>query len=135
MSDPITIIDADYMIMVYYPDTKILHHTMRKPLHGQLLRDYLDKGTKAFHQYGATKWLSDDRKNTQIPQEDADWAMMDWAPRTIEAGWKYWAIIVPDEINARASMRGFMEDFFEKGVRINLFASVEDAKNWLASQN
>jgi len=59
--------------------------------------------------------------------------MVDWGPRTIEAGWKYWAIIAPDEIKARASMRGFIEDYFNKGVRINLFANVEDAKNWLVS--
>jgi len=60
MSDPITIIDNKQGTMIYYPDTKILHHTLHGAMHGQLLHNFLDEGTKVFLTHGATKWLSDD---------------------------------------------------------------------------
>lgn len=133
MSESIVISDSAFATMVYYPEKKTIHHTFHQHMEGEPFRTFLNAGTAAMKQYGATKWLSDDRKNTLVTPEDFKWANEDWVARTMEAGWKYWAIIVPNEVEGRASMKEAIESFFEMGVRINLFSSVEKAMEWLDS--
>jgi hypothetical protein len=133
MSDPIVISDSIYATMVYYSDKGIIHHTFHQHMEGEPFRAFLNAGTDAMKQHGATKWLSDDRKNTLVTPEDFKWANEDWVARTLKAGWKYWAIIVPNEVEGRISMKGAIDSFFEMGLRINLFSSVEKAMEWLES--
>ena len=44
-----------------------------------------------------SKWLSDDKGNGAIPQADSEWAMGTFVPQAVQAGWKFWAIIQPDQ--------------------------------------
>ena len=79
-------------------DNKIVHHTIHAPVGGQTLRDALESGTAALAKYGACKWLSDDRKNGPLPEEEREWGFVDWNRRTMDAGWKYWALVVPQAV-------------------------------------
>ena len=49
----------------------------------------------------------------------------------INAGWKYWALVVPDEVSARQDMVAVIDMFYERGIRIMVFTDVERALNWL----
>ncbi len=128
------IIDNHYATLIYYPDSKIVYHTFHKPISGKPFRDVLMAGVNLLKQHHATKWLSDDRKNLVVHEDDADWGKTEWAPMAMEAGWKYWAILVPDAIEGRINMKEFIDNYFEQGLRIALFDAVEEAMAWLETR-
>jgi hypothetical protein len=130
---PLTIVDTAYITIQYLPDKKMIYHVMHKPVSGQPLRDALMEGTEALRQYGVTKWLSDDRKGGPLPPEDAEWGFNVWNRRTVEMGWKYWALVVPEAIEAAGSMMPVIDSLYQLGLRMRVFTKLEDAFAWLDS--
>src|SRR5580765_1618299 len=96
--NPIAILEEPAYSLRFHPQDKIVHHELRAYVHGSAFRNILDKGLDAFKKYGANKWLSDDRGNNALTQEDAQWAQNDWAPRVIASGWKFWAVVMPEKV-------------------------------------
>ena len=123
--------DNEYITVEYVPEKKMVHHIIHQPVGGQIFRDALNAGTETLRQNGACKWLSDDRKNGPLSREDAEWGFNDWNRRTIEVGWKYWALVVPPEVAAAGSLIPTMEALFELGLRMMVFTDVEAAEEWL----
>jgi len=130
-----TISDTEYATLWYHPDHKIVHHQFHKFIHGEEFRQVLDKGVEIFKENGAQKWLSDDRMNSTLTAEDGAWATTDWSVRVMAAGWKYWAIVMPDKIVGKLNMQRFIEDYSKKGVTIDIFGDPEEALKWLESVN
>lgn len=130
---PNVVVDNEYVTMVYRPDLNAIHHTFHQTTMGEVLRDAFEAGLGSLRQQGADKWLADDRKNSRVTPEHLEWSMNDWGPRVAAAGWKHWALVVPENIAGRADMSGMVEHFWKLGVRINVFTSVEDAEDWLRS--
>jgi hypothetical protein len=130
---PIIIVDNEYITLRYLPDKRIIYHTIHKPIDGQPLKDALNAGTEALKQYGACKWLSDDRKNGPLSQEMLDWGLKDWDPRTIAAGWKYWANVVPQELSAAGTLMPLIQILYDMGLRMMVFTDLENAIQWLDS--
>ena len=108
-----------------------MHHTLHKPVEGAVFRDVLTRGVEIFERSGANKWLSDDRGNSALHPEDGKWAMEVWSVRTLAAGWKYWAIVMPDAALGKANMRRFIREYSDRGVEVNVLGSAEDAFGWL----
>jgi hypothetical protein len=127
----ITIIRNEYATLEYHTDLKIIHHTFHKPIGNEKFRDVLNAGADTMKKYGAAKWLSDDRKNMSLSPEDTEWSKKDWFPRAVESGWKFWALVVPQDILARMNMKEFVDEYYEKGLRIMVFNNPEDAMQWL----
>lgn len=127
----ITIVDNEYVTMKVSPEKGILYHTFHQPISGKPFRDYLNEGIATLKAYGATKWLSDDRKNDAMPQEDIEWSMQDWGQRAIEAGWRYWAIVVPEELPGREMMAEFRKYYHEAGLVMDVFVMPDRAMKWL----
>jgi hypothetical protein len=125
------ILSNEYATLVYYPDTKIVHHTFHQQIGGERFREVLNKGAETLEKYKATKWLSDDRKNSALSKEDTEWSKTNWFPRSIKAGWKYWALVVPQDILGQLNMKEFVDSYFEQGLRIMVFSKPEEAKQWL----
>src|SRR4051812_2371276 len=96
-----TIIDNEFATLVYHNDTGIVHHCFRKLLDSKHLHLVLDGGVDLLKKHSATKWLSDNREIEPHDEEDGKWVNESWLPRAIAAGWKYWALVVPDETAAR----------------------------------
>ena len=131
MSSPQIILDTDYALVQYYPDTKIVHHVLRKPIAGETFRSVLMAGLDTLKKHGATKWLSDDHVNGPFTAEDGVWAATVWQPQVIAAGWKFWAIVVPDSIEARFDVKDVIADTPAIGVRVMVFTKTEEALEWL----
>ena len=129
---PDVVVDNAFVKMVFYPDTKIIHHAFHQTTGGETLHAALDKGVEVLRQRGGCKWLSDDRNIGMVSQEDSDWSMFDWGPRAVAAGWKYWALVVPEEFAAKVSMSGIVEAYYDMGVRVMVFTDVDEAMEWLA---
>src|SRR5688572_20233194 len=119
----ITVIDDKYAKLMYHSDKGIVHHCFHKPLDGEHLRTVLNTGVELLQKHGAAKWLSDNRAIDPHSEEDGQWVNDNWLPRAIAAGWKYWALVVPDEIAARMNMVEFVNSFYDMGVRIMVFTN------------
>lgn len=128
-----TILDTDYATLWYHPDNKIVHHQFHKFIYGQEFRQILEKGLEIFKQHDAQKWLSDDRLNSTLTAEDSEWGQKDWFPRVFEAGWKYWAIVMPDKIVGKMNMQRFIDAYSTQGLTINIFDDADEALKWLES--
>jgi hypothetical protein len=82
-------------------------------------------------QYGANKWLSDNRETDAHNPADTDWINTDWLPRAIHAGWKYWALVVPETVVAQMNMKEFVDAFYEQGVWVRVFTDPHEGMHWL----
>jgi hypothetical protein len=127
----ITIFDNEYILMSYNTDTKIIQHHYYPQLNGKFLRAGLDRGVELMQEYGANKWLSDNRETDAHSPEDTEWINNDWLPRAIGAGWKYWALVVPEAIVAQMNMTEFVEAFYNQGVWVMVFTNPKEAMAWL----
>ena len=125
------IIDTDYGTLMYHPEAKIVHHVFHKPISGPEFRNILDEGAALLKKHGAQKWLSDDRNNSALSDEDTEWSKTDWFPRATASGWKFWALVVPADIMARMNMKEFVDAYYEYGLRTMVFDNPEEALEWL----
>ncbi len=130
MADVI-LIDNEYVTMKYLEDKKTIYHVVHKPIAGQPLRDMLLTGIEALEKYGVHKWLSDDRKNGPMPDDDRAWAEVNIDGHAGRVGWKYWALVVPQQIIAAGSMAPVIEFNFQRGMRMMVFSDPDEAQEWL----
>jgi hypothetical protein len=128
---PVVVIDSDAVHMQYHPERGILEHRFLQHVWGATFREALDTGLAVLQKHGGTKWLSDDRANVAVPQDDTDWAMNDWFPRVKKAGWKYWAIVLPEHIVGQMNMKRFIGAYSQKGVTTRVFDDPGAAMTWL----
>jgi hypothetical protein len=129
------LVSNDYITVEYLPDEQLIYHVIHQPIgpeQSELFKEALEAGTAALQQYRASKWLSDDRKNGPLPPETLQWAFDDWQPRTIAAGWKYWANVVPTELVAAGTLIPVIENLHRLGLKMQVFTKPEDAFQWLA---
>jgi len=119
---------------VWYHDEGggIVHHHIKKWVWGDALRALLEAGTKAMRDHGAKKWLSDDRLNGVLKPADEEWAKTVWFPKTLQAGWKHWAVVLPEKVVGQMNMKRFAEDYAKAGINASLFSDPEAAQTWLA---
>lgn len=125
------LIDNPYVTLWFHTDGKIVHHQMHKFIVESVFRDFLEAGMQAMKQYGACKWLSDDRKNPVLAQTLHDWARDSWFPRTRDAGWKYWAIVAPLEELGQWTMQRAVDDYRAQGITAKYFKDPDEALRWL----
>lgn len=126
-----TILHNQYVTLYYHQDKKIVHHIYKLGIGGGHLKEALTTGTDLLIKHGAEKWLSDNRAIEGHTAEEETWIDNHWLPRTIEAGWKYWALIVPESIAARMNMAHYIRVFADKGVTVRVFVDVDEAMTWL----
>ena len=134
VSNKEVLIDNDFAYLWYYPDTKIIHHKLKKYNYGESFRNLLLTGTEYFEKKGCKKWLSDDRNSSALRKADLEWGEENWTGRILKAGWKYWAIMMPNLEVGKLTMKSLIKDFSEKGVIVQLFDDVELAYKWLEEQ-
>ena len=130
----ITIMDNEFVTVWYHSDTKIVHHQFHKYVYGKALRDALDAGCEALKTHKAQKWLSDDRKNSAIPKEDVEWGYNDWSKRVIQAGWKFWAMVQPENVIGQMNVSRFVKEYLARGIVVEMFTDPDKAMEWLKKQ-
>jgi hypothetical protein len=126
-----TLIDADYATLQFYEDTGIVHHKLFNKITSPQLKEVLDCGVDLLKQHQAIKWLSDNRDIDPHDEEVTAWINDDWLPRAVQAGWKYWALVVPHDIKARMNMTEFVNSFYHHGIRVMVFSQLDEAMEWL----
>jgi hypothetical protein len=135
MPGPIEVlIESEAVRLRYHSDKKIVHHELRRFVHGEEFRQVLEKGLEVFRKHGACKWLSDDRGNGPLKPADAEWALHDWAPRVMAAGWKFWAVVMPEKVVGQMNMRRWIQTYADQGITARAFSDPGEALRWLESQ-
>lgn len=129
------LIENEYATLVCYPKEKIVCHTFHQFINGNAFREVMSKGADAFVQNRCTKWLSEDGDNPELKKEDVDWGEKFWEKRILAAGWKYWALVMPENKIGQLTLRAIMQRYQEMGVTIQIFKNHNDALNWLEMQN
>ncbi|HLA43538.1 MAG TPA: hypothetical protein VJZ27_08895 [Aggregatilineales bacterium] len=129
-----TVINNEHATLSYHCDSQIVHHVFHKQISGQAFRDILNAGVELMEKNKATKWLSDDRNNSALPDDDTEWSLHNWFPRAQQAGWKFWALVVPPDILARFNLKEFVDSYYEQGLRIMVFTDPAVALTWLEHQ-
>jgi hypothetical protein len=127
----ITLIDNQYVTLWFHEDTGIVHHVYRRGIGGDYLKEALMRGTDYLIERKAFKWLSDNRDIEGVTDEESQWIDTVWLPRTMEAGWKYWALVVPESVMGRMNMIQFIESFANRGVMVRVFTDPNKAMDWL----
>jgi hypothetical protein len=130
----IALVDNKLVAVWVYPERGIVHHAMKAFCHGADFREALSQGAEAMLQHRATKWLSDDRLNGALPEEDERWATHHWFPRVREAGWKHWAIVQPQKLIGQMNMERFRKMYEDLGINARMFSDAEEAFVWLDRQ-
>jgi len=128
---PDTIIDKPRMTLLYHPFEKIVHHQMHQYPGLELLQEILMRGLELLREHGATKWLSDDRNGGALPKSHHEWGDTVWAPQAIKAGWRYWGLVLPDDVLHSANMRKLAQLYASKGVTVQIFSDPDEAFRWL----
>lgn len=129
----IMVFDSEYATLWLHPEKKIVEHKFKKFLYGKELRDLLLKGTELMEEKKANKWLSDDRNNNAITPEDDAWGKAEWFPRTMKAGWKYWAIVLPRRVVGQMNMKERIAIYAQAGLTAQVFDNPAKALAWLES--
>jgi hypothetical protein len=129
-----TLIETPFASLWYYPAERIVHHQIHKYIFGEALRELLTRGTAALREHGATKWVSDDRRNGALRNEDKEWADTLWKPATVAAGWKTWAVVPPETIVGLMNIRRIVQESRALGVEVQFFSSGEDALAWIVAR-
>jgi hypothetical protein len=108
---------------------------IKQPIMGDKLKEVLELGYRQLVQHGAVKWLSDDRLLGPFSKENQDWCENHWFPKTRDAGWKYWAIVLPETVLGQMSLQYFEKKYSEQGITTKFFSNPDDALGWLTEQS
>ena len=92
------------------------------------------KGALAFEQYVCTKWLSDDRKFGAIHPDDKKWGDTVWQPLMMDAGWRYWAMVLPQRVVGQLNIQKLVDEYEKLGVVCSFHLDPKDALDWLLKQ-
>ncbi|MBO8131378.1 MAG: hypothetical protein H0Z29_07665 [Candidatus Marinimicrobia bacterium] len=128
------VFDNEYATVWVYPEKGIIHHKFKKFIWGEGFRQTMMNAADAFEKYGCTKWLSDDRENSALRPEDIEWGQKVWEPRVLKAGWKHWAVILPEKVVGQMNMKKIIDRYKSIGVNVKVFSDSEEAMEWLEKQ-
>jgi hypothetical protein len=135
IEDKTTIFENEKMTVWVYPTRGIIHHQIHQYASGASFRQALDTGIEAMIKYGGYGWLSDDRLNGALQPADLEWAERSWFPKTVAAGWKYWALLPPRQVIGQMNIRRHIQLYKELGISVEVFPEDPDAAlSWLESQ-
>ncbi len=130
---PRIILDTDAALLQFHPTSKIVHHELRRFVHGDELREVLQKGLDVFVKHNACKWLSDDRQNGPLKPADEQWALTQWFPKVKAAGWKYWAVVMPEKVLGQMNMKRWIAMYAQHEIQAQAFFAPDEALAWLES--
>lgn len=101
---------------------------------GEKFRNAVDKGLELLIEKRGSKWLADLTTMGVISQQDQKWADEDWFPRAAKSGIRYMAMITPEKMISKMSVRNVINKVGDLEIETEYFGSREEAKTWLRSR-
>lgn len=69
--------------------------------------------------------------NGALPPTDLEWADKVWFPQTVKAGWKYWALVLPEEVIGQMNIKRHIKLYKDRGITVEVFRDPDEAIRWL----
>jgi hypothetical protein len=129
----IVVLDNEYASVGVIHEKRIVRHQFKKFIQGKDLREALTTGVELMKKHRCTKWYSDDRKNGPLSTADSEWCKTVWFPTALKAGWKTWAIVLPEMVIGQMNMQRFVDEYQKQGVETRVFSNPQQAMSWLES--
>ena len=101
---------------------------------GPEFKALLDAEIKALDEHRCHRLLADCRRQRVLNPADQERANRDWLPRVLEVGLKQFAIVLPESDIAAGHLRERLDEVPHTAMQIAYFATVEEAREWLAQQ-
>jgi hypothetical protein len=118
----------------YYNDLSIVHvdwnDKMAKP---EGFRQACEFALRMMAEKNIYKMIADNSKVPVVMRENQAWLTEDWFPRAINVGFRYSAVVVPDNKLVEYTIKKIEHNIDNNLFTVQYFASVEEAKAWLAS--
>jgi hypothetical protein len=130
----IVALDNEFVTVGCDPESGIVHHVMHKFVVSAMFRQALETGLELMKAHRASKWLSDDRRNGALSNDDVAWASKDWRPRAIAAGFRTWAMVLPESVVGSMRTRRIVDVARRGGLTTGIFEDPAAARSWLESQ-
>ena len=92
----------------------------------------LDAEVRAMQDHRGSRQLADCRRQKGLRQTDQEKADQDWLPRALAAGLKKFAVVLPTSGLAAGNLKDRLRKAPEGAVEVRYFATVEEARRWLA---
>lgn len=119
-------------LVIYWDEiVECVHIEWKGFAYGEMFREGLNKGLQLLINRKAHRWLADLRKSRIVNQEDQNWMRYDWSPRSLLAGVRRVAIILPESELAKMSVDAIITKIENSQVETSYFDEVAKAKEWL----
>jgi len=92
----------------------------------------LNGGVQALADHHGTLWLADCRRQRVLKPSDQEWGDTVWLPSAVAAGLKRFAVVLPESGLATMNLKVREERWRAKGLEVGYFATVSEARDWLA---
>lgn len=92
----------------------------------------LEAELQALEQHRCSRLLADCRRQKVLNPKDQDRANREWLPRALKAGLTRFAIVVPASVVADMNLRDSLGKASGTGLEVGYFATVEEAREWVA---
>jgi hypothetical protein len=93
----------------------------------------LDAEIAALKEHQCSRLLADCRRQKVLSPADQLRADKEWTPRALAAGLKKFAIVLPNSTLAALNLRDLLAKVPKHVMEIGYFATVEEARAWLAT--
>ncbi|MFC5469111.1 hypothetical protein ACFPPD_10300 [Cohnella suwonensis] len=100
---------------------------------GEQYRTPLNKLLELAVQKQSNKVLYDTRKLSAISPDDQNWVAQDWYARSLEAGLKYSAAVIPIKVIAKSSLNRMVSGL-EVSNPSEEFDDIDEAIQWLSAK-
>lgn len=127
-------LDNDYMTVECDPEAGIVQHVMHRFVVSDVFRQGLELGLGLMQEHGATRWLSDDRRNGTLSADDSEWAANVWRPKAVALGLERWALVLPEAVFGGMRLRRIVERERRSGLNVEAFTDPDEARRWLEGQ-
>jgi len=94
--------------------------------------ELLDAEVRALQHHHGSRLLADCRRQKVIKPEDQALADKAWLPRALAAGLKRFAVVLPTSVLAEMNIRDALARIPDTVMQVAYFATIDDAKAWLA---
>ncbi len=129
----VNILDNEFVTLVYEDENALLFDVYKANIAFETIQASLNAGLQKMNETHANRWLTDTRAIGGFSEAGAQWVLTDWAPRALEAGWKYWALVVPEAMEGRVAMVQFVNAFAQVGIRVRVFIDINKARQWVVN--
>ncbi len=127
------LIENEHVTLIYEEENALIYDVYKVNIDFETIQSSLNAGVKVMKKTHANKWLTDTRAIGGFNEDGAQWVLEEWAPHAMKAGWEYWALLVPEDMEGRAVMVQFVQAFANLGVHVRVFVDMDEAREWLTS--